>query len=363
MPPGPASHTIVSHIVLTESRGVEVREIPFPLGRLTRHVPPTRREIMRTDIRRPSRDAGFRHDALFYAGIDGFVTCTSAFIRDSLAVGEPILVVVSEEKIELLRRELGGVPDGVRFTDMQQIGRNPARILPAWRDFVSEHATSGRRFRGIGEPIWATRSASELVECARHEALLNLAFAGDQASWWLACPYDTSSLPAAVLSEAERNHPWVTRDGQRRGSPTYRGLDDVARPFDDPLPEPDGSVRGHRFAEDSLVTIRVHVAEAAAAYGLDPARTADMVLIVNEVATNSVRHGGGSGTLRIWEDTASVICEVRDRGRILDPFVGRTKPPAGRGSGFGLWLANELCDLVQIRSFPTGSVVRLHFGR
>ncbi len=245
---------------------------------------------------------------------------------------------------------------------MQQIGRNPARIIPAWRDFVSEHATSGRRFRGIGEPIWATRSASELVECARHEALLNLAFAGGQA-WWLACPYDIGSLPEAVLAEAERNHPWVTHDGERFGSPTYRGLEDVARPFDDPLPEPDGIVREHRFAGESLATLRLHVAEAAAAYGLDPARTGDMVLIVNEIATNSVRYGGGSGTLRMWEDTASVICEVRDRGRILDPLVGRTKPPADRGSGFGLWLANELCDLVQIRSFPTGSVVRVHLCR
>jgi anti-sigma regulatory factor (Ser/Thr protein kinase) len=317
---------------------------------------------MRTDIRRPPREAGFRHDALFYSGTEGFVPSASSFIRDSVADGEPILVVVSEERIELLRRELGGDPEGVRFADMQQIGRNPARIMPAWRDFASEHAGSGRRFRGIGEPIWATRSASELVECARHEALLNLAFEGGQA-WWLACPYDTVSLPEAVLAEAERNHPWVTYDGERFGSPTYRGLDDVARPFDDPLPEPDGIIREHRFTGERLATLRQQVAEAAAAYGLDPARTGDMVLIVNEIATNSVRHGGGSGILRMWEGTASVIAEVRDRGRILDPLVGRTKPPAGRGSGFGLWLANELCDLVQIRSFPTGSVVRVHLGR
>jgi len=89
------------------------------------------------------------------------------------------------------------------------------------------------------------------VECARHEALLNLAFAVGQA-WWLACPYDTGSLPEAVLAEAERNHPWVTHDGERFGSPTYRGLDDVARPFDDPLPEPEGTVREHRFAGESL---------------------------------------------------------------------------------------------------------------
>jgi anti-sigma regulatory factor (Ser/Thr protein kinase) len=88
-----------------------------------------------------------------------------------------------------------------------------------------------------------------------------------------------------------------------------------------------------------------------------------MVLVVNEVTTNSVRHGGGTGTLRIWEEGASLICEVRDRGQILDPLIGRRKPPADRGSGLGLWLANQLCDLVQIRSFPTGSVVRLHIRR
>jgi anti-sigma regulatory factor (Ser/Thr protein kinase) len=338
-----------------------VVEVPLPLGRLE-PKPDRCGERMRTDIRRQSHDAGFRHDALFYEGTDGFVARTSAFIRDSVTEGEPILVVVSEEKIELLRRELGGDPDGVRFADMLQVGRNPARIIPAWRDFVGEHSASGRRFRGIGEPIWATRSASELVECARHEALLNLAFADDR-SWWLACPYDTRSLPASVLDEAERNHPWVVRNGERRGSVTYRGLDDLSRPFDDPLPATTGHVYEHRFgsAGEPLAALRLRVAEAAAALGLDVARTDDMVLIVNEVATNSVRHGGGAGTLRIWEDDTSVICEVRDGGQIIDPLVGRRKPPGDRGSGLGLWLANQLCDLVQIRSFPTGTVVRLHF--
>ena len=54
---------------------------------------------MRTDIRRAPREASFRHDALFYEGREGFVRRASAFIRDSVSNGEPILVVVSEEKI------------------------------------------------------------------------------------------------------------------------------------------------------------------------------------------------------------------------------------------------------------------------
>jgi anti-sigma regulatory factor (Ser/Thr protein kinase) len=67
--------------------------------------------------------------------------------------------------------------------------------------------------------------------------------------------------------------------------------------------------------------------------------------------------------MRIWEESSSLVCEVSDAGGIEDPLVGRGKPPADRGSGLGLWLANQLCDLVQIRSFPTGSVVRLHVRR
>lgn len=319
---------------------------------------------MRTNGPRAAPGTGFRHDALFYAGTRGFVDRVSAFIRDSLADEEPILVLVSGVKIELLRRELGGDPDGVRFADMTHVGRNPARLIPAWRDFVAEHEPSGRRFRGVGEPIWEARSPGELVESARHEALLNLAFA-DGAAWWLACPYDTGSLSPSVLDEARRNHPWIMDDGQRRASERYRGLDDVARPFDEPLPEPGGPWRERGFGADaeSLAALRSHVAEASDAFGLDPARAGDLILIVNEVATNSVRHGGGAGTLRIWEEDASLICEVSDRGHILDPLVGRRRPPADRGSGFGLWLANELCDLVQIRSFPTGSVVRLQIRR
>jgi anti-sigma regulatory factor (Ser/Thr protein kinase) len=81
------------------------------------------------------------------------------------------------------------------------------------------------------------------------------------------------------------------------------------------------------------------------------------------VATNSLRHGGGSGVLRIWEKGSSLVCEVSDAGRIEDPLVGRGKPSGDLGSGFGLWLANQLCDLVQIRTFSTGSVVRLHVAR
>jgi anti-sigma regulatory factor (Ser/Thr protein kinase) len=306
--------------------------------------------------------ATFRHDALFYAGQDEFVHRTGSFIRDGVRAEEPVLVVVSAAKIDLLRSELGDDAQKVRFADMDEVGTNPARIIPAWHEFVTEHSTGERPFRGVGEPIWPDRSPDELVECERHEALLNLAFDGGP-DWWLACPYDVDALEPAVIDEAQRNHAFVLENGARRGSEMYRGLTDIARPFDQPLPEPHGPIQEMAFGAGDLSAIRTLVSDHTAAHGLGSTRGEDFVLAVNEVATNSLRHGGGRGVLRIWRNGKGLICEVRDDGKIEDPLVGRQRPSPTQMGGFGLWLVTHLCDLVQVRSFATGAVVRLHMSR
>jgi len=76
-----------------------------------------------------------------------------------------------------------------------------------------------------------------------------------------------------------------------------------------------------------------------------------------------VVHGGGGGTLRIWQEDDLLICEVNDKGRIVDPMLGRERPALAQGGGHGMWLANQLCDLVQVRALPHGSAVRLHMRR
>src|SRR3954447_19900856 len=131
----------------------------------------------------------FRHEALFYADLEEFLEGTAAFLREGAQAGDAALAVVSGPKIEALRSRLNGHVDHVTFADMDEVGANPARIIPAWREFVD--ANPGRRLRGIGEPICAQRAPAELVECQRHESLLNLAFS-DASGFHLVCPYDTS---------------------------------------------------------------------------------------------------------------------------------------------------------------------------
>ena len=301
----------------------------------------------------------FRHEALLYAGEVDFLTGTLPFIREGIAADQPVLVVVSAAKIGLLRSALGAAADRVAFADMAGVGANPGRIIPAWRDFIAANDVDRRSARGIGEPIWAARSPAELVECQRHETLLNLAFAGVPA-WWLLCPYDTTGLTPEVLEEAWRSHPVVSEGGAAADSAPYRGLEQAAAPFAASLPEPPGQPPEHGFGSGSLAELRELVGRHAAAAGLDPARAADLVLAVDELATNSLRHGGGRGTLRIWRDDGALVCEVRDAGRIEDPLVGRARPAVDRDGGRGLWMVNQLCDLVQLRTFPSGAVVRAH---
>ena len=113
------------------------------------------------------------------------------------------------------------------------------------------------------------------------------------------------------------------------------------------------------FTDDDLAGVRRFVAEICRRSGLGPAGSADLALAADEVATNSIQHGGGGGTLLAWGDDHAVHCDLRDEGNILDPLVGRVRPSVGQHGGRGLWLANQLCDLVQIRAMPEGNVVRL----
>jgi anti-sigma regulatory factor (Ser/Thr protein kinase) len=300
----------------------------------------------------------FSHEVMFYAGRREFAERCAAFIREGLAADEPVLVMVTADKIDLLRAELGADADRVSFADMADAGRNPARIISAWSDYAADHLATGRPLRGIGEPIWAGRSPDELVECEHHESLLNLAF-GDAGGFRLLCPYDTSALPSKVIEEARRNHPLVLEGAALRECGAYREPD-TSGPARKSLPPPRAASLELVFGKTTLHTVRRFIAHHGAAYSLDADRADDLVVAVNEAATNSVRYGGGEGVVRVWCEADALVCEVRDRGRIDEPLVGRLRPPKAADGGRGLWMANQLCDLVQLRSRRNGTVVRLH---
>ena len=300
---------------------------------------------------------GYRHEAFLYSGQAEFVSGTISFVRRALSAGDPVLVVVSGEKIGLLRQELGAEAGNVSFADMACVGDNPARIIAVWQAFVVAHA-GARQLWGIGEPVHPKRSPTELAECQLHEALLNVAF--DAATpFWLLCPYDLEALAADVIDEAQRTHPFIARVDRRQASGGFR-LIDLADPFDRPVPARPADAATMSFQIGRLRRVRAFVAAQATHAGLTPESSAAMVLAVTEIATNSLRYGGGHGELCAWVRDGSLVCEVSDRGHITSPLVGRVQPVLDGQGGAGLWVANQLCDLVQIFSSPRGTTVRVY---
>lgn len=296
--------------------------------------------------------SGFVHGAFFYNDEQEWLDTLVPFIRDSVAADEPILVAVSTKRIAQLRVVLAAPHEAdVEFASMDAIGKNPGRIISAWHDFVERHP-SERRLRGIGEPVWPGRRPDELAECQLHEQLLNLAFEG--RAFELVCPYDTSALPAEVIQEASRAHPFTGCGSDHRHNPDF----DPNVQHHAPLSAPPATVRSIEFDLATMRALRQFVAAQAAEVLRDQRRLDDLVLAISEAVTNSVQYGGG-GVLSLWTEPDRLICEITDGGQLSDPLVGRRRPSPTAARGRGVWMVHQICDLVQIRSAADSTVVRM----
>ncbi len=109
-----------------------------------------------------------------------------------------------------------------------------------------------------------------------------------------------------------------------------------------------------------LAAIRAVVHRYAIKAGLTEARAIDLVLAVSEVAANTIRHAKSPGSLQIWHDAHEIVCQLHDEGKITDPLAGRRPPSLDANGGHGLWIVNEVCDEVELRSDETGTTIRLH---
>lgn len=297
---------------------------------------------------------GLTHLAFFYRDQAEYLARIEAFARDGLANAEPVFVAVPGDKALLVRTRLGGASGQVSYGDMAELGRNPGRLIPALRAFADSHP--GHRVRFVSEPVWPGRPAAETREAARHEALINLAFSQTPVS--IMCPYDAAGLAPAALLEARFTHPALLQDGQPLASADFAGQGLLPPECDRPLSAPPSFAQALGYDSD-LRQVRRLVAEHAGQAGLAPERAADLVLAVSEIAANTLRHTSGDGVLQVWHTEQEILCQVQDRGWITDPLAGQRRRPADE-PGHGLWVVNQVCDLVEVRTGQAGTTVRLH---
>jgi hypothetical protein len=302
----------------------------------------------------------YRHEAFLWHDAADFTASMVPFLEEGLAAGEPMMVAVIPEHTRWLQEALGDRADAIEFIDMSQLGRNPARIIPAWQQFLDTHSGKGRPVRGIGEPIWPGRRPEELLECQLHEALLNVAV-DPELPFWLICPYDAEDLSAAVVEEAYRSHPVIVEAGSYQGSASYLGRAHVDSMFGTELSKLSDPARSAHFTDADLHRLPHYLKLEFYVAGLPAERAADLADVVHRLAASSLHRGSHGGTVRLWDQPDAVVCEVADDTVVEDLLLGRRVPLEEDHDA--LWLANQLCDLVQLRSTASGTAVRVHLWK
>ncbi|WP_431893615.1 ATP-binding protein [Nonomuraea sp. bgisy101] len=125
----------------------------------------------------------------------------------------------------------------------------------------------------------------------------------------------------------------------------------------------DAPAREVLFRLSDLPEVRNFAAVHARAAGLPDEEVTDLLVAVNEVATNAVTHGTGRARLRVWHERDDVVVEVHDDGRWeLEGSPGSTPPPPHATSGMGLWVARSLARWIGFRTGRDGSTVTMRFG-
>jgi anti-sigma regulatory factor (Ser/Thr protein kinase) len=302
---------------------------------------------------------GFVHQALIYGSDEEFMDVALPFVESAIDAGEPVLVAVRRANVENLRAALAGGVSGVELLSVEQWYENSARTRDKFARWVGEHAAGGR-VRVIGEPPWATGNEARVRDFARHEAVLNVAFEGLPLTFL--CPYDGRALPDEIVGYARCTHPEIADAGGSTASDCYEDPMDFCRRLDSaalaPVAPPSLEID---FGLADLPSVRRMVEWEALYAGVSGSRTDELVLAVNEIATNAVIHGSAPASLRIWNEDGEVVCEVSDAGDgIDDALAGQLRPAATGPGGRGIWLTRMMSDAVEIRSTATGCTVAIH---
>lgn len=301
------------------------------------------------------RAGGLCHATLPYRDAAERAAGVRRFVADGFARGERVLLAVPAERAAALRSAVGSRAAQVAELDVAARACNPARLLPALAEFVAE--SGGRRCRVVAETAWPGRPADEVDEALRHDALVNLALA--EAPLDLLCLVDAGSLDGRSLTASERAHPAVCCGGELLPSPSYGDPAETAEDCARPLPEPAPGALALEFDHD-LARLRRFIRAHAVAERLPAPRIADLLVAANEAATNTLVHTGRPGIVRVWREPLRLVVEFLDGGTIADPLAGCRLPDPRSDDGRGLWLVNQLCDLVQLRSGERGTTLRLH---
>ena len=105
--------------------------------------------------------------------------------------------------------------------------------------------------------------------------------------------------------------------------------------------------------------IRRQIAEIGTQVGLPPGGVERLALATHEIVANALVHGGGQAAVRIDVEEGRLVVTIADVGTGWRGGPPPDRPAAHQLSGRGLWLADRLCDELEIAHSASGTTIRL----
>ncbi|MFG2001996.1 anti-sigma factor RsbA family regulatory protein [Spirillospora sp. NPDC048911] len=301
------------------------------------------------------------HRALMYDSERHFAEVAVPYLREGVKAGDAVVVIASAAHRALLRDQLGSEQAArIEFIDRAGWFRGPMQALADYYDHTHHDWWPRGRLRLLTEPVWTGRTPLEVREWKRHEAILNVAFAGTPST--IVCAYDTSALDAHIIVDAARTHPEIVDAGGARASEHFADPEEFYAGCNaPPLVPPPAGAASRAFASGELPGLRAFLSAEATRHGLPEEQVLPFVLAVNEVATGFIRRGGGRGAVWLWTEGGELLCDVADPERTMeDRFLGYLRPRPHQPGGAAMWAVRLLCHIVEIRSGDHGVLVRMH---
>lgn len=307
----------------------------------------------------------YRHEALFFASQQALLEATVPWLRAGLDAGEVIALACDAENNAALAAALGDHP-AVRVLPQEPIYHKAVDAVAFYHELITTAvAADHARVRVVGEVAFGT-SARGREEWLRFEAVCNHALAS--LPLWSVCAYCTPDLPPSLLDTALATHPWLrTADGTAAPNPDYVAPGRLVNGAAPLPPPPDGEAATLDLAHaGDLGGLRGWLRTRLKDVDTTAEGAETVLLAVNEVACNGLRHGRPPVSVTLWVTPAQILCDVTDRGPgITDPLAGYTPPDPLRLAehGAGLWITRRLCDDVTTAHGGTGFTVRLAVSR
>lgn len=294
------------------------------------------------------------HQAFLYDSLSQVVGALGPFAREGVERGDKVMLVARRALIDALREELGDFAPEVGMFDTTRSECRPyARLQGVWQQ--QAQLGPGQRLRAMGEPPWSS-GAAEDRQWATWESVLNLTL--DDAPISAVCAYDRAGLPDAVLEHASETHPLLYDDGHAVENPEY------VDPSRFSAGAPDAAPAGASDLPLEWSELRERVRGLAEHAGVARDRHDDVVLAVQEMATNAEMYGRPPIRAQAWISERQLVCRIEDSGAgITDPTTGWFPPADPGGGGWGLPITRQVCDVVEIGSADPGTVVTLYVNR